>query len=152
MKRLVRNVLMLVVAMVVSSCSKTAVDSGYLDVTPNNIAGVWRMEQYEGGNVFAEGSYYYIEFVRKDKTFVSYDNLNSMGVYKQTGRYDIEVNAAAIIWGHYDFKDADSDWSHRYYVRDLTADRMVWVAVDDATIVRVFVRDSLPAWIEADKE
>jgi hypothetical protein len=62
------------------------------------------------------------------------------------------VNAAAIIWGHYDFKDADSDWAHRYYVRDLTADRMVWVAVDDATIVRVFVRDSLPEWIEADKE
>lgn len=152
MKRFCKIALVLIVAMVAYSCDKTTEGNPYLDVTPNNIAGVWRMAQYEDGKVLAEGSFYYIEFVRKNKTFVSYDNLNSMGVYKQTGRFDIEVNAAAVIWGSYDYKDGNGDWSHRYYVRDLTADRMVWVAVDDASIVRVFVKDELPEWISVEEE
>ena len=35
-------------------------------------------------------------------------------------------------------------WLHRYYVRDLTAERMVWVATDDENIVYVYVRAELP--------
>ena len=79
---------------------------------------------------------------RKDKTFVSYDNLGSMEVFKNSGRYDIVTDGAAVIRGMYDF--GRGDWEHRYYVRNLTRDSMVWVATDDESISQVYVRAELP--------
>ncbi len=142
MKRFVKTVTMLFAAMALFSCNNDNIPANdYLDVTPNNIAGVWRMESYDNGTEFGENVYRYIEFKRKDRTFVTYDNTESMGVRKLTGRFDIDTNAAAIIWGVYDFA---GDWEHRYYVRDLTKERMVWVAVDDESLVQVYVRAELP--------
>lgn len=144
MKRFIKVVMALFVGLVALSCESGTLVGGndYLDVTSNNISGVWRMESYDNGVELAEGSYYYIEFIRKDKTFVSYNNLESMEMLKLTGRYDIEVNAAAIIRGKY--YNGKGDWEHRYYVRDLTKNRMVWVATDDESIVKVYVRAELP--------
>lgn len=143
MSRFIKLVVALIaVVMGVSCANDDNFSNGYLDVTPNNISGIWRMESYDNGITMEEGSYYYIDFVRKDKTFVSYDNLDSKGVRKRSGRYDITTNGAAVIRGKYDFEQGD--WEHRYYVRDLTANRMVWVAVDDESIVTVYVRAELP--------
>jgi hypothetical protein len=114
----------------------------FLDVTHNNISGVWRMESYDQGVKLAEGSYYYIVFDRAERTFVTYDNLGSMGAYKNSGRYDITTDGAAVIRGMYDF--GRGDWEHSYYVRNLTTNSMVWVATDDETISQVYVRAELP--------
>ena len=127
------------------------IGNGYLDVTANNIAGVWQLESYDNGSTLEEGSYSYIEFIRKDKKFVRYDNNNSMELRKRTGEFDITVNAAAIIRGMYDYSFGHDEWEHRYYVRDLTKNRMVWVAVDDESIVNVYVRAELPDFIEQEK-
>lgn len=145
MKRFAEFVVALFVAMVAVSCEpndNNDLGNDYLDVTPNNIAGVWRLDSYDNGVKPAEGSYYYIEFVRKDKTFVTYDNLSTMEMYKRTGRFDIVTDGAAVIFGMYNY--GQGDWEHRYYVRDLTKDRMVWVATDDENIVNVYVRAELP--------
>ena len=149
MKKIVKFV-MVFVALVVASCSKPD-ESGilFLDVTPNNIDGVWCLANYDGGHKLSEGTFYYIEFDRKDKTYVSYDNLGSMEVVKGSGRYDIVIDGAAVIRGMYDF--GRGDWEHSYYVRNLTQDSMCWVATDDESIIRVYERAELPKEFESEE-
>lgn len=151
MGRITKFALLLLSVVALASCESGKIGANeYLDVTPNNIAGVWRMESFDDGVELGEGTYRYIEFKRKDKTFVTYDNLGSMEVHKRSGRFDIYTDRAAIIRGMYDY--GQGDWEHRYYVRDLTKNRMVWVAVDDESIVAVYVRSELPEWILVEDE
>lgn len=114
-----------------------------LDVTPNNIAGQWCVESWNGSPL-ADGSYVYIEFERADRTFTMYQNLDSAEARTLTGRYYIEnaADAGAIIRGNYDH--GVGEWAHRYYVRNLTADSMTWVAKDNADDVTVYVRCEIP--------
>ena len=141
----------MVVAAVVAACTKPD-NNGlvFLDVTPNNISGVWRMDSYDNGVKLPEGCYYYIVFDRADRTFVTYDNLGSMEAYKNSGRYDIVTDGAAVIRGIYDY--GRGDWEHEYYVRNLTSDSMVWVATDDESVKQVYVRASLPEELANDEE
>jgi hypothetical protein len=143
MKKITNFAIAMLCAVAALSCSEPD-ESGtvFLDVTPNNISGVWSLKSYDGGHKLGEGTYYYIEFDRKDKTFVSYDNLGSMEVFKNSGRYDIVTDGAAVIRGMYDF--GRGDWEHSYYVRNLTQNSMVWVAVDDESISQVYERAELP--------
>ena len=125
MKRFLGFTMVLFAVLGLSSCSQEVGLRGeYLDVTPNNISGVWRVE--------------------------SYDNLGSMEVYRRSGRFDITTDKAAIIRGMYDF--GAGDWEHSYYVRDLTKERMVWVATDDESLVTVYARAELPEWIPVEEE
>ncbi len=135
-----------------SSTSPTGAEGEFLDVTANNIKGVWRMVSFDNGKTFEEGSYYYIVFDRAERTFVSYDNTGSMGYYKRSGRFDILTDGAAIIYGDFDYGLGPKDWEHRFYVRNLTANSMEWVAVDDASIVQRYVRAELPEWIPTEEE
>lgn len=150
MKKIVKFALVSLFVMMAVACSdKEYGGNGYLEVTPNNISGAWSMESYDNGVPLADGSYYYIVFDRAERRFESFDNLGSMEMYKRSGRYDINTNGAAIIRGIYDF--GQGDWEHQYYVRDLTKERMVWVAVDDESVVKVYVRAELPEWIPAEE-
>lgn len=151
MKKILKFALVIVAAVAAAACSKPD-NNGlvFLDVTPNNIQGVWRMESYDNGVKLPEGSYYYIVFDRAKRTFVTYDNLASMGVYKSSGRYDIVTDGAAVIRGIYDF--GRGDWEHSYFVRNLTSDTMVWVATDDESIVQVYERAALPEELVTDEE
>ena len=143
MKKITNFAIVMLCAVVAFACTENRGEiEEFLDVTPNNISGVWSMESYDNGQALDEDIYYYIEFERKDKTFASYDISSSMHPVKRSGRYDIYTNGAAIIRVMYDY--GQGDWEHRYYVRDLTKDRMVWVAVDDESIVQVYVRAELP--------
>ena len=93
----------------------------------------------------AEGSIVYIEFIRKDAKYVMYQNLDSFGTRKLTGRFVIDNDAelGAVIRGSYDY--GAGDWAHRYIVTDFTETSMVWTAKDDRSDVQVFVRcDGIP--------
>ena len=127
-------------------------DDGDLVVNLQRVGLALLLDLGEDGVKLAEGSYYYIVFDRADRTFVSYDNLESMELHRRSGRYDIVTDGAAVIFGDYDFGLGVSDWEHRYYVRNLTANSMVWVATDDESIVTVYVRDELPEWIPIEEE
>jgi hypothetical protein len=142
MKKIV-NFALVMLAIIAVGCSEPD-NNGvvYLDVTPNNIKGAWRMVSYDNGVKLPEGGYYYIVFDRAERTFVTYDNLGSIGAYKNSGRYDIVTDGAAVIRGYYDF--GRGDWEHEYYVRNLTTDSMVWVAVDDESVRQVYERTELP--------
>ena len=151
MKKIVKFAMVIVAMVAAFGCTEPDNNGTlFLDVTPNNIKGVWRLESYDNGVKLAEGSYYYIVFDRSERTFVTYDNLASMEMVKTSGRYDIMTDGAAVIRGMYDF--GRGDWEHSYYVRNLTTDSMLWVATDDETITQVYVRAELPEEFTADKK
>lgn len=129
---------------VLTACSDDDVyQEPALDVTPNNIAGTWCLQSWSGGEMM-EGSYVYIDFVRADRTYTLYQNLDSQQLRTITGSYYIETDAeyGAVIRGNYDY--GNGEWSHRYIVTDLTEERMVWTAKDNADDVSVYVRKELP--------
>ena len=118
-----------------------------LDVTPNNIAGSWRLESWSAGEL-AEGSYVYISFERADRTYTLYQNVDSAPARTLTGRYYIttDMEFGAVIRGDYDF--GGGEWAHRYVVKDLTAKSMTWIAKDNPDDVSVYVRCEIPEQVK----
>ena len=102
------------------------------------------MQSWSGGEL-AEGSFVYIDFVRADRTYTLYQNIDSHQTRTITGRYYIDTDAelGAIIRGSYDY--GNGDWAHRYIVTNLTENSMVWTAKDNAEDVSIYVRASIPA-------
>ena len=138
MKRFLRFAALLSALALLGACD----DNMYvtpLEVTNNNIAGTWQLAEWNGAPL-AEGSFVYIEFIRKDAKYVMYQNLDSFGTRKLTGRFVIDNDAelGAVIRGSYDY--GAGDWAHRYIVTDFTETSMVWTAKDDRSDVQVFVR------------
>lgn len=125
------------------SCAKEAPVVNYLEVTPNNIAGEWQLVEWNGTSL-NEGTYMYLDLVRKDKKFTIYQNFDSMGrlPHVVTGNFNIVVDIDAVIKGKYDHDEGL--WAHDYIVRDLTKDSMTWIAADDPTFVQKFVRCPVP--------
>ena len=82
-----------------------------------------------------------------------WQNVDSFYARKLTGIYwiDIDEELGAVIRGNYDH--GAGDWSHRYIVTDLTANRMVWTAKGDESDVSVYVRCDLPEeFVEGSEE
>ncbi len=116
-----------------------------LEVTLHNVSGEWKLQSWANGQPLAEGSYLYLELVRKDATFAIYDNLGSFQTVVTKGRFVIETDPelGAVIRGEYEA--GGGDWNHRYIIRSLTAREMVWMATDDPRDVSVYVREEIPA-------
>ena len=143
MKNLLKTVLAVAAIAFMASCDKNALDEEtYLEVTPFNIEGIWELTELNGVPM-GEGVFAYMEFVRQDRKFTTYDNLDSFLTSVKTGEYDVdEVDGS--IGGIYDYSSM-TPWSHSYVISELTHDRMVWTAEDDESEVRVYVRvDALP--------
>ena len=120
-----------------------------LEVTANNIAGEWQLSSWKGAPL-AEGSYVYIAFDRRERTFCIYQNLDSFSTRELTGAFFIETDPelGAIIRGSYDYDRGD--WAHRYVVTSLTANEMVWVAKDDPEDVSIYSRVDIPAEVKGE--
>ena len=130
-------------ALLAVSCGKETPVVEYLDVTPNNISGQWQLVKWNGSDL-SEGSYFYMDLVRKETKFTIYQNFDSMAdmPHVVTGEFSIETNAelGAVISGMYDYDEGF--WAHKYIVRNLTKDSMEWIASDDPSFVQEFVRVS----------
>ena len=142
MNRLKSILAMLAFAVLAIACQKeqSGTQVEYLDVTPNNISGKWKLVEWNG-EPLAGGTYFYIEFVRKDRTFTIWQNFDSMGQmpHEVTGEYNvIKDYQGSYLRGMYD--NAEGYWAHDYYVLDLTATSMTMVALDDETFVQKFIR------------
>lgn len=117
-----------------------------LDVNAHTISGSWKLVEWNG-SALNESTYMYVNFVRNDRTFTIYQNLDSFTdvPHVATGLYYIETDMelGAIIRGMYDYDSGD--WAHRYIVKSLTASEMIWVAKDDETYIQKFEKvDSIP--------
>ena len=139
------SILILAIASL-ASCVEKEEPIVYLDVNAHNISGSWKLAQWNGA-ALNDSTYMYVEFVRNDKTFTIYQNLDSFinVPHKATGSFyiDYDMELGAVIRGQYD--NDSGDWAHRYIVRELTATSMKWVAKDDMEYVQLFERvDSIP--------
>ena len=138
------TILLAVAALV--SCADKEDPIVYLDVNANNIAGSWKLVGWNGTDLDTS-TYMYIDFVRNDRTYTMYHNMDSFTnvPHIATGSFyiDTDVELGAIIRGNYDYDSGD--WAHRYIVKNLTATSMIWIAKDDETYVQKFERvESIP--------
>ena len=60
------------------SCEKTPEEIVYLEVNANNISGQWQLVKWNGSDL-SEGSYFYMDLVRKETKFTIYQNFDSLG-------------------------------------------------------------------------
>lgn len=145
MKRLLKFAVLSLAVATLWGCDDdmTYADPG-LEVNPNNIAGTWQLTEWNGSPL-AGGSYVYIEFIRKERQFKMYQNLDSFSARCLTGTYNIYTESAtgSIIRGIYDHT-MGQEWAHRYIVKNLKADSMVWIAKDDPEDISVYVRTPIP--------
>ena len=122
----------------------------FLEVTPYNISGYWKLTEYNGMAI-PDGVYGYVEYTRKkERTFVIYDNFNSMYPDRKTGVYTIEKDkyGKAILDGKYDYSMGEGGWNNRYYVTELQANSMKLTADSENADVCVYVRcNEIPAEI-----
>jgi hypothetical protein len=133
-------------AALLASCVEKEEPIVYLDVNAHNISGSWQLQEWNG-TVLDESTYMYVNFVRNDKTFTIYQNLDSFTnvPHKATGSFyiDYDMELGSIIRGQYD--NDSGDWAHRYIISELTTTSMKWVAKDDMEYVQIFERvDSIP--------
>ena len=141
-------ILLSIITLAAVSCDKTAMPevAPQLEVNANNIAGQWELVEWNGSNL-TEGTYVYLDIVRNDKTYTMYQNMDSFTnvPHVLTGSYHLstDVELGAIIRGTYDHDSGE--WSHRYIIKSLTANEMLWVATDDLSFSQKFVRiDTIP--------
>ena len=148
MKKILTLISIIAIAFCASSCEK--VDDNeqpqQLEVNAHNISGQWELVQWNG-NALVEGTYVYLDIVRNDKTYTMYQNMDSFSnvPHVSTGSYALstDVELGAIIRGSYDHDCGE--WAHRYIIKNLTADEMLWVATDDPTFTQTYIRvESIP--------
>lgn len=144
---MIKKILTLILALAaLASCSEKEEPVVYLDVNAHNISGSWKLVEWNGA-ALKDSTYMYVNFVRNDKTFTIYQNLDSFTdvPHIATGSFYIEtdVESGAIIRGMYD--NDSGDWAHRYIVTELTATGMKWIAKDNSDYIQIFERvDSIP--------
>ena len=90
-----------------------------LEVTPVNLNGTWQLAEWNG-QPLTEGTYCYITFARKDKTFKMYQKFDSMYARYLTGSFNIEKDdyLGYIISGKYDYS-LGGCWNNSYIVTEL---------------------------------
>ena len=113
-----------------------------LEVNTNNISGKWELVEWNGAPM-AEGTYVYMD-IERGKTYTMYQNLDSFSNIPHviTGSYNLATDPelGAIIRGSYDHDNGD--WAHRYIIKDLYENEMLWVAKDDPAFTQKFRRVS----------
>ncbi|WP_303207648.1 lipocalin family protein [Bacteroides oleiciplenus] len=144
--------LMLVTAFLLSACSEEEMMSEpeYLPVNYANIAGTWKLSEWNGQEM-GEERYCYLVIGRKadedtgKRTLDIYMNMDSDKSRHLTSTYELEEDEdlGTIISGMYDH--SAGFWNNSYLISELEYSRMVWTVSDDFEDVSVYVRcDEVP--------
>lgn len=146
MKNILKLMLLFVLVLPFQACSNDddEVARPTLEVTPNNIAGIWELHEWSGTE--GKAPVVYVEFIRKDRKFVIYQNYDSMYTRVITGTYELEEDyyKGMILKGKYDY--GTGKWNNDYIVKALYEDTMVLVVDGDGAETLTYVRVSdLPA-------
>mgnify|MGYP000082027377 FL=1 len=118
-----------------------------LEVTPVNLNGTWQLAEWNG-QPLTEGTYCYITFARKDKTFKMYQKFDSMYARYLTGSFNIEKDdyLGYIISGKYDYS-LGGCWNNSYIVTELLpSGSMIWTVKGDVEDISKYIRcNEVPA-------
>lgn len=121
-----------------------------IEVTLYNISGSWKLGEWSG-HTLQDDNFVYIDFVRSDRTYTMYQNVDSFGTRVITGRFNLyldETIGKQVLRG--DYANGVGDWNHRYIVDRLTASTMVLVALDDSSDICTYHREEIPAEIRGE--
>ena len=144
MKKITKILALAFMAVASMACNKIEDPQGNgpepLEVNTNNISGKWELVEWNGAPM-AEGTYVYMD-IERGKTYTMYQNLDSFSNIPHviTGSYNLATDPelGAIIRGSYDHDNGD--WSHRYIIKDLYENEMLWVAKDNPAFTQKFAR------------
>lgn len=146
MNKITKILVLAFMAVASMACNKIDAPQGNgrepLEVNTNNISGKWELVEWNGAPM-AEGTYVYMD-IERGKTYTMYQNLDSFSSIPHviTGSYNLATDPelGAIIRGSYDHDNGD--WSHRYIIKDLYENEMLWIAMDDPAFTQKFRRVS----------
>lgn len=145
MKTLFRMMALFMLLIGFTACEDDEETVSTLEVNYANLNGTWQLAEWNG-KPLAEGTYCYITFVRKDKTYKLYQKFDSMYARCVTGTFTVENDdyLGYIISGDYDLK---GEWTNSYIVTDLLpSGSMIWTVKDDYNDVSKYVRcDGVPS-------
>ena len=129
MNTITKIAVILLSAFAFCSCVEKEEPIVYLDVNAHTISGSWQLVEWSGVSL-NETTYMYVDFVRNDRTYTIYQNLDSFAIVPHvvTGSFYIETDLelGAVIRGNYDHDSGD--WAIRYIVKNLTETEMTWSA------------------------
>ena len=153
MKRFLKTMALMLV-LVLASCTRDEETAPQqLEVTPNNISGIWTLSEVNGEQL-PDGLYCYIEFVRRDRTYTMYQKFDSMYPRRLTGSYEITKDdyKGYILSGKYDY--GTGDWNNSYIVTELYEGSMLLTADAQSGDVCKYVRcnevpDEIVDWFES---
>ena len=153
MKRFLKKMALMLV-LVLASCTRDEETAPQqLEVTPNNISGIWTLSEVNGEQL-PDGLYCYIEFVRRDRTYTMYQKFDSMYPRRLTGSYEITKDEykGYILSGKYDY--GTGDWNNSYIVTELYEGSMLLTADAQSGDVCKYVRcnevpDEIVEWFES---
>ena len=115
-----------------------------LEVNAANLNGYWQLTEWNG-QPLAEGTYCYINFIRKDKSYKMYQKFDSMYARCISGTFEIEVDdyMNSTIKGLYNY--GMGYWNNSYIVTDLFSNSMIWTVKDNLADVTKYERcDVIP--------
>ena len=144
----------LMLVLVLASCTRDEETAPQqLEVTPNNISGIWTLSEVNGEQL-PDGLYCYIEFVRRDRIYTMYQKFDSMYPRRLTGSYEITKDEykGYILSGKYDY--GTGDWNNSYIVTELYEGSMLLTADAQSGDVCKYVRcnevpDEIVEWFES---
>ncbi|WP_430812789.1 MULTISPECIES: hypothetical protein [unclassified Carboxylicivirga] len=120
-----------------------------LDVNYANMAGTWRLSEWNGEKMDGDTRYYYITLDRFENggtyRYEIYTNLNSFVSEHITGTYQLgeTEDMKPTISGTFDYTlTGDDAWLYDYLITELYETSVKWTATDDAEEVRVYTRCS----------
>ena len=110
-----------------------------LEVTPNNVSGIWTLAEVNGESL-PDSLYCYIQFVRRDRTFTMYQKFDSMYPRRLTGSFSITKDdyKGYILDGKYDY--GVGNWNNSYVVTELYEESMILTVDSENGDVCKYVR------------
>lgn len=140
MKTFLKIMVFMFVLSVTTGCSQDE-DSApeALEATPNNVSGIWSLSEVDG-KPLPEGLFCYIEFIRRERTFVMYQKFDSMYPRRLTGEFSItnDEYKGNILDGKYDY--GMGNWNNSYIVTSLFKESMVLTADSEDGEICKYVR------------
>ena len=148
MKTFLKTIAFMLVLTGVFSCSpEEDLTPQSLEVTPNNISGIWALAEVDGVAPL-EGAYCYIQFVRRDRTFTMYQKFDSMYPRRITGSFSITKDEykGYILDGKYDY--GMGNWNNSYIVTNLFEESMqLTVDAENGEVCKYVRCNEIPAEI-----
>ena len=143
MKNIFRIAMLFTLLLSTAACSNSndnkVFEEAALEASYINIAGTWGLTEWNGQSI--ETIYTYITFDRRERTFVMYQNMDSMYPRKITGSFSLSKDendeSIDLISGDYDYDNGK--WNNTYEIK-IYKEKMIWTVVGDASDVSVYTR------------